>query len=186
MRSAPVTARGMRTAAKTLIALIVAPSLICACVSDPEARLRFEDPSVRGSLMDFDRPIVPKSFRGLWANTVAACRDPGEGVWLYVHERAMGRMAFTREGVWLYAPEQDRMAVTRQGVWLYMHEQVASAMAVTRVAGYSDDATAIRVDLTLPDSDESHDFYFELALDRRHMRVTGRGELTPTLYYKCR
>ena len=104
---------------------------------------------MRGSLMDFDRPIIPESFRGLWGNSLAACR---------------------------HAPS---------GVLLYVHDQIVGDMAVVRVAGYSDEGTAIRIDLASPYSEATYDFYFELALDAAHMRVTGRGELTPTLFYKC-
>lgn len=139
----------MRTAAHTQIALILASFVMGACTSDPEARLRFEDPGVRGNLMDFDRPIVPEGFRGLWANAPGACRHTPDGVLLYVYDEMVGDMA------------------------------------VVRVAGYSDDETAIRIDLASPYGAATYDFYFELALDEAHMRVTGRGEPTPTLFYKC-
>lgn len=129
-----------------LSALVLACS---ACVGDPEARLRFEDPRMRGSLVDFDNTIVPEAFRGLWANSLVACRHSSDGVLLYVYDQMIGDMA------------------------------------VTRVAGYSDDGTAILVDLASPHSDARYGFYFELTLDGAHMRVTGRGEPAHTLYYKC-
>lgn len=139
----------MRAAAHTLITLVMVSLGVGGCASDPEARLRFEDSSLRGALTNFDRPIIPEGFRGLWANAPAACRHAPDGVSLYVHDEMVGDMA------------------------------------VVGVAGYSDDWTAIRIDLASPYSAATYDFFFELALDEAHMRVTGRGELTPTLFYKC-
>jgi hypothetical protein len=129
--------------------LLVTLFALVACASDPEARLQFGDPRMRGSLTNFDVAIVPEVFQGLWANSVAACR---------------------------HAPD---------GILLYVHEQVIGDMSVTRVAGYSDDGTAVRVDLASPYSDATYEFYFELARDERHVRVTGRDERTHTLYYRC-
>lgn len=87
------------------------------------------------------------------------------------------------QGLWANSVAACRH--TPDGILLYVHEQVIGDMGVTRVAGYSDDGTAVRVELASPYSNATYDFYFELALDERHMRVTGRGERTHTLYYKC-
>lgn len=158
---------------------------LSACATDPEARLRFEDPSMRGSLMDFDAAIVPEEFQGLWATSTAACGDPREGAWLYVHEQTIARLAYAREQAWISVPRPDGSTVSSAGVWLSMREPVERRMTVTRVAGYSDDGTAILVDLALPDGEEPYSHYFEQSLDGFHMRVTGRGELEHTLYFRC-
>lgn len=171
--------------ARYLVACGVMLFALGACASDPEARRRFEDSSVRGSLIDFDAAIVPEQFQGLWATTAAACGDPREGAWLYVHERTIARLAYSREQAWISAPRPDGSTVSSAGVWLSTREPVERRMTVTRVAGYSDDGTAILVDLALPDGEEPYSHYFEQSLDGFHMRVTGRGELEHTLYFRC-
>lgn len=83
------------------IGLLFGSSLLLSC-----STVEFEQTAERGSLVEYDEPRIPKSYRGLWASPKDACfvtRD--YGVQMYVDEGTIGEMAVQR--VWGYTDYLD-------------------------------------------------------------------------------
>lgn len=80
-------ARRLQIAAATIA---IAAAALSGCV-------QFADPGDKGSLMIYDRPVVPERFRGLWANRLESCGAVGDrGMQVQIFEHMVGTARVTQ------------------------------------------------------------------------------------------
>ena len=75
----------------TFLAVVtLAATALAGCV-------QFADPGAKGSLMIYDRPVVPERYRGLWADRLESCGAVGDrGMQVQIFERMVGTARVTQ------------------------------------------------------------------------------------------
>ena len=72
------------------VIIALAATALAGCV-------QFEPTSAKGSLMIYDRPVVPERYRGLWADRLENCGAVGDrGMQVQLFERMVGTAQVTQ------------------------------------------------------------------------------------------